>query len=87
MSKRRQLARERLEYYLIYLILAYRRLILIVGLILLVFAIANIFLNRIAGFALLLPAILLLPVEQFLQCCRLHRSPGSMDRNTWRYDD
>ena len=60
MSNRRRLARERLEYYLVYLILAYQRLILIVGLILLVFAIANIFLNRIAGFAALLPAILLL---------------------------
>jgi hypothetical protein len=60
LSNRRRLARERLEYYLVYLILAYRRLILIVGLILLVFAIANIFLNRIAGFAALLPAIFLL---------------------------
>ena len=60
MFNRRRLARERLEYYLVYLILAYRRLILIVGLLLLVFAIANIFLNRIAGFAALLPAIFLL---------------------------
>jgi len=60
MSNRRRLARERLEYYLVYLILAYRRLILIVGLLLLVFAIANIFLNRIAGFAALFPAIFLL---------------------------
>lgn len=60
MSNCRRLARERLEYYLVYLILAYRRLILSVGLILLVFAIANIFLNRIAGFAALLPAIFLL---------------------------
>ena len=32
MPNRRRLARERLEYYLVYLILAYRRLILIVGL-------------------------------------------------------
>jgi hypothetical protein len=60
MSNRRRLARERLEYYLVYLILAYRRLILIVGWLLLVFAIANIFLNRIAGFAALFPAIFLL---------------------------
>jgi len=60
MSNRRRLARERLEYYLVYLILAYRHLILIVGLILLVYAIATIFLNRIAGFAALLPVIFLL---------------------------
>jgi hypothetical protein len=60
MSNRRRLARERLEYYLVYLILAYRPLILIVGSLLLVFAIANIFLNRIAGFAALLPVIFLL---------------------------
>ncbi len=60
MSNRQRLARERLEYYLVYLILAYRRLILIVGLLLLVFAIANIFLNRIVGFAGLFPAIFLL---------------------------
>ena len=42
------------------LILAYRRPILIVGLILLVIASANIFLNRIAGFAALFPAVFLL---------------------------
>jgi len=60
MFNRRRLARERLEYCLVYLILAYRRLILIVGLILLVYAIATIFLNRIVGFAALLPVIFLL---------------------------
>ena len=60
MFNRRRLARERLEYYLVYLILAYRRLILIVGLLLIVFAIATIFLDRIAGFVALFPAIFLL---------------------------
>jgi hypothetical protein len=60
MFNRRRLARERLEYYLVYLILAYRRLVLIVGLLLLVFAIAIIFLNRIAGFAALFSSIFLL---------------------------
>ena len=60
MSNRRRLARERLEYYLVYLILAYRRLVLIVGLLLLVFAIAIIFLNRIAGFAALFFSVFLL---------------------------
>lgn len=44
MSNRRRLAREQLEYYLVYLILAYQRLILIVGLLLLGYAIVSIFL-------------------------------------------
>jgi hypothetical protein len=60
MFNRRKLAREQLEYYLVYLILAYRRLILIVGLLLLVFATAYIFINRIAGFAAMFSSIFLL---------------------------
>jgi hypothetical protein len=87
MSKRRQLARERLEYYLIYLILAYRRLILIVGLILLVFAIANIFLNRIAGFAALLPAILLLLLSNSYNAVVYTARLGAWIGTLWRYDD
>lgn len=60
MSNRRRLARERLEIYLVHLILAYRRLILIGGLLLLVFAIATMFTYPLAGNAILLPAIFLL---------------------------
>lgn len=60
MSNRRRLARERLEYYLVYLILMYRRLILIVGLLLSVYAIATTLVNRIVDFAALIPAIFLL---------------------------
>lgn len=60
MSTRRRLAKEQLEYYLVYLMLAYRRLILTVGYLLLVFAIASIFINRNVGFAALFPAIFLL---------------------------
>ena len=60
MSNRRRLARERLEIYLVHLILMYRRLTFIVGLLLLVYALATIFVNRIAGFAALFPAIFLL---------------------------
>ena len=87
MSNRRQLARERLEYYLVYLILAYRRLILIVGLILLVFAIANIFLNRIAGFAALLPAILLLLLSNSYNAVVYTARLGVWIGTLWRYDD
>ena len=60
MSNRRRLARERLEIYLVHLILAYRRLIFIVGLLLLVYAIATMFMNQLEGYATLIPAIFLL---------------------------
>jgi hypothetical protein len=87
MSNRRRLARERLEYYLVYLILAYRRLILIVGLLLLVFAIANIFLNRIAGFAALLPAIFLLLLSNSYNAVIYTARLGAWIGTLWRYDD
>ena len=60
MSNRRRLAREKLEYYLVYLILAYRRLILLAGLIVLVYAIAILFINLASGYFLLAPAVFLL---------------------------
>ncbi len=87
MSNRRRLARERLEYYLVYLILAYRHLILIVGLILLVFAIANISLNRIVGFAALLPAILLLLLSNSYNAVVYTAHLGAWIGTLWRYDD
>jgi hypothetical protein len=87
MFNRRRLARERLEYYLVYLILAYRRLILIVGLLLLVFAIANIFLNRIAGFAALLPAIFLLLLGNSYNAVVYTARLGAWIGTLWRYDD
>ena len=87
MSNRRRLARERLEYYLVYLILACRRLILIVGLLLLVFAIAIIFLNRIAGFAALLPAILLLLLSNSYNAVVYTARLGAWIGTLWRYDD
>ncbi len=60
MSNRRRLRRERLEIYLVHLFLAYRRLILIGGLLLLVYAIAALMINPLVAFASLLPAIYLL---------------------------
>lgn len=53
MSNRRRLARERLEIYLVYLILAYRRLILIGGLLLLAYALAIMFTGTLEGTAIL----------------------------------
>jgi hypothetical protein len=60
MSERQRLARERLEIYLVHLLLAYRRLILIVGLLLLAYTIVVLFLNTLVGLITLLPAMYLL---------------------------
>ncbi len=60
MSNRRRLARERLEIYLVHFIPAYRRLILISGLLLLAYALATMATYPLAGSAILLPAIFLL---------------------------
>lgn len=57
MSNRRRLARERLEIYLVHLILMYRRLVLIGGLILLIFAIAILFINPLAVMTLRSPQL------------------------------
>lgn len=59
-SNRRRLARERLEIYLVHLILAYRRMILIAGLLLLVCASTTIVTYPLVSSIVLLPAIFLL---------------------------
>jgi len=87
MSNRRRLARERLEYYLVYLTMAYRRLILIVGLLLLVYAIATIFVNRIAGFTALLSAIFLLLLSNSYNVIVYTARLGAWIGTLWRYDD
>jgi len=63
MSNRQRLARERLEIYLVHLLMAYRPLIFIVGVLLLVYSIANLFINPLVGFASLLPALYLLLIS------------------------
>jgi len=60
MSNRRRLARERLEIYLVHLLLAYRWLIVIVGLLLLVYAITLMIASPLAALATALPALYLL---------------------------
>ncbi len=57
MFKWRRLRRERLEVYLVYMILVYRTLIRFGGIFLLVYAIVVMFMNPLAGGILLLPAI------------------------------
>lgn len=60
MSTRRRLAREKLEVYLVHLILSYRRILLVVGFILLMYVAAMVFINPSAGILMLIPAIFLL---------------------------
>ena len=60
MTTRRQLARERLEIYLVHLLLAYRRLLFFVGLLLLTYVIAILFENRLAGCVALVFAVFIL---------------------------
>jgi len=87
MSNRRRLARERLEYYLVYLILAYRRLILIVGLLLLVYAIATMFINPLAGTTILLPAIFLLMLSNSFNVALYTARLGAWIGTLWRNDN
>jgi hypothetical protein len=60
MSRRKQLGRERLEVYLLHLLLAYRPLLQISGLLFFGYAIAITFVSPKAGVAVLVLAILLL---------------------------
>lgn len=60
MSNRRRLARERLEIYLVHLLLAYRWLIVIVGLLLAAYAITMMIVSPLIGIAIVLPAIFML---------------------------
>ena len=60
MSNRRRLARERLEIYLVHLLLAYRWLTVIVGLLLAAYAIVMMIVSPLIGLAIALPSIYLL---------------------------
>lgn len=87
MSDRKRLARERLEYYLVYLILMYRRLILITGLLLLVYAIATLFVNQFAGFTVLLPAFFLLLLGNSYNAVVYIARLGAWIGTLWRYEE
>jgi hypothetical protein len=60
MSNRRRLARERLEIYLVHLLLAFRPLILISGLLLLAYVFVTIFIYPFAGYVVLVPSVYLI---------------------------
>jgi hypothetical protein len=87
MSKRGRLARERLEIYLVHLILAYRRLILIVGMLLLIYAGASLFVNQLAGYSALLPAIFLIVLGNSFNVVLYTARLGAWLATLWREDD
>jgi len=87
MSNRRRLARERLEYYLTYLILAYRRLVFIVGLLLLIYAITTMLLNLPVSIVVLIPAIYLLLLSNSYNITVYTARLGAWIGTLWKSDD
>ncbi len=87
MSNRRRLAQERLEIHLVHLILMYRRLTLIVGLLLLAYAVATTFVNRIVDFAALIPAIFLLLLGNSYNAVVYTARLGAWIGTLWQHDE
>lgn len=87
MSNRRRLARERLEIYLVHLLMAYRPLLFIVGLLLLVYSIANLFINPLVGFASLLPALYLLLMSNSYPVTLYTARLGAWIGTLWRHEE
>lgn len=87
MSNRRRLARERLEIYLFHLILAYRRLVLGGGLVLLVYAVASWFASPLAGFAALVPALFLLLLSASYNAALYTARAGAWIATLWREEE
>jgi hypothetical protein len=87
MSNRRRLARERLEIYLVHLLMAYRPLLFIVGLLLLVYSIASLFINPLVGFASLLPALYLLLISNSYPVTLYTARLGAWIGTLWRHEE
>ena len=87
MSNRRRLDRERLEYYLTYLILAYRRLIFITGLLLLIYAITAMSINLPGSIVTLIPAIYLLLLSNSYSMTVYTARLGAWIGILWRQDE
>jgi hypothetical protein len=87
MSNRRRLARERLEIYLVHLLMAYRPLILVTGLLLLVYSIANLLINSLVGFASLLPALYMLLLGNSYPVTLYTARLGAWIGTLWRHEE
>ena len=87
MSNRRRLARERLEYYLTYLILAYRRFTLFAGLLLLIYAITTMFINLDGSIVALVPAMYLLLLSNSYNIAVCTARFGAWIGTLWLHDE
>ena len=87
MSDRKRLARERLEYYLTYLLLAYRCLFFITGLLLLIYAITTMFINLTSSIVTMIPAIYLLLLSNSYNITVYTARLGAWIGILWRHDD
>ena len=87
MSNRKRLDRERLEYYLTYIILAYRRLIFITGLLLLIYAITAMSINLPGSIVTLIPAIYLLLLSNSYSMNVYTARLGAWIGILWRQDE
>ena len=86
MSNRRRLARERLEIYLVHLLLAYRRFIFIAGLFLLLYSLAALVYSSMLGFASLIPALYLLLLSNSYPVTLYTARLGAWIGTLWRHE-
>jgi hypothetical protein len=87
MSNRRRLARERLEIFLVHLLLSYRWLILIIGLFLLMYAITVMIVYPLAGALILLLAIYLLSLSNSFKIVLYTARLGAWVGTLWNCDE
>lgn len=87
MSNRRRLARERLEIYLVHLLLAFRPLILLSGLLLLAYVFVTVFIYPFAGFVVLVPSVYLILLGSSYNIALYTARLGAWIGTIGRHDD
>jgi hypothetical protein len=87
MSNRRRLARERLEIYLVHLLLAFRPLILISGLLLLAYVFVTVFVYPFAGYVVLVPSVYLILLGSSYNIALYTARLGAWIGTIGRHDD
>ena len=87
MSNRRRLARERLEIYLVHLLLAFRPLILISGLLLLAYVFVTVFFYPFAGYVVLVPSVYLILLGSSYNIALYTARLGAWIGTIGRHDD
>ena len=87
MFNRRRLARERLEIYLVHLLLAFRPLILISGLLLLAYVFVTILIYPFAGYVVLAPSVYLILLGSSYNVALYTARLGAWIGTIGRHDD